>query len=67
MPKKPAAKYVLKGRVVTMDAQFSVIKRGALYVADNRIVKAQDESAPPPPGFEAAPEFWSFFQSHPLP
>lgn len=45
-------KRVLSGRVVTMDAHFTVYARGNLYIDGGRIVAVQDAGAPPPSGFE---------------
>ena len=46
-------RYALLGRIVTMDAQFSVIEHGAIYIQDSRIAAVQAANAPPPQGFEA--------------
>lgn len=45
----------LAGRVVTMDEQSRVIKRGVVYASQGRIVDVRDAAAPPPSGFEAIP------------
>lgn len=45
-------KFALAGRIVTMDAGFTVIQRGVLYAERGGIVAVQDEGTPPPPGFE---------------
>jgi hypothetical protein len=47
-------KYVLKGRVATMDAASTVLQTDAVYVDGQNIVAVQDSAAPPPPGFAAA-------------
>jgi 5-methylthioadenosine/S-adenosylhomocysteine deaminase len=47
-------KYVLKGRVATMDGAFTVLQPGAVYVDGQNIIAVQDGAAPPPPGFAGA-------------
>jgi cytosine/adenosine deaminase-related metal-dependent hydrolase len=47
-------KYVLKGRVATMDAAFTVLPRGAVYIDGPSIIAVQDGAAPPPAGFADA-------------
>jgi 5-methylthioadenosine/S-adenosylhomocysteine deaminase len=47
-------KYVLKGRVATMDAASTVLPAGAVYVDGQNIVAVQESSAPPPTGFPGA-------------
>jgi 5-methylthioadenosine/S-adenosylhomocysteine deaminase len=47
-------KYVLKGRVATMNSAFTVLQAGAVYVDGRNIVAVQDVGAPPPSGFAAA-------------
>lgn len=44
-------KTALSGCVVTIDAAFTVIPRGVVYVADDSIVAVQPRTAPPPDGF----------------
>ncbi len=46
---------VLTGRIVTMDDAWTVHDKGAMYVADDRIVSVGDADDAPPPGFDAAP------------
>ena len=46
------SKTTLTGRVVTMDDDFTVHARGAIYVESGKIIAAQDAGAPTPPGFE---------------
>ena len=48
-------RYVLTGRVVTVDDAWTVRDKGAIYVADDRIVSVADADDTPPAGFEAAP------------
>lgn len=55
MPSSQTGKYVLLGRIVTMDAHATVVKRGALYIDASRIVAVQDESDEAPSGFVDAP------------
>jgi len=47
-----APRYALQGRVVTMDADFSVLDRAAVYVDRGRIVGVIPAGAPVPTGFE---------------
>jgi hypothetical protein len=47
-------KYVLKGRVATMDGASTVLQSGAVYVDSQNIVAVQDSAAPAPPGFAGA-------------
>jgi hypothetical protein len=47
-------KYVLKGRVATMDIASTVLKAGAVYVDGQSIVAVQDSAAPAPSGFAEA-------------
>src|SRR5215472_18391788 len=47
-------KYVLKGRVATMDAAFTVFPAGAVYIDGQSIAAVQDSEAPPPAGFAGA-------------
>jgi amidohydrolase family protein len=47
-------KYVLKGRVATMDAAFKVFEAGAVYIDGQSITAVQDSAAPAPPGFADA-------------
>jgi len=44
-------KFILLGRVVTMDSASSVLTNGAIYVDGNSIAAVTDRSAPPPNGF----------------
>jgi cytosine/adenosine deaminase-related metal-dependent hydrolase len=46
-------KLALAGRIVTMDAAFSVVNDGAIYIDAGVIVAVQDRKTPPPAGFEA--------------
>jgi hypothetical protein len=48
-------RYALTGRVVTVDGDWTVFDRGAVYVSDDKLVRVQDASADPPDGFAAAP------------
>ena len=48
-------RYVLTGRIVTVDDAWTVHASGALYIADDRIVRVQDAAAAPPPEFDGAP------------
>ena len=48
-------RYVLTGRVVTVDDDWTVLQRGAVYVADDRLVRVQDASVAAPDGFADAP------------
>jgi cytosine/adenosine deaminase-related metal-dependent hydrolase len=47
-------KYVLQGRVATMDAAFTVFPVGAVYIDGQSISAVQDSAAPPPPDFAGA-------------
>jgi len=47
-------KYVLQGRIATMDDAFTVLQAGAVYVDGRNIIAVQDVGAPPPSGFAAA-------------
>ncbi|HEX9961965.1 MAG TPA: amidohydrolase family protein, partial [Pyrinomonadaceae bacterium] len=42
---------ILHGRVVTMDAGFSVIEKGSVYLQNGRIVAVKEQGEPIPPGF----------------
>jgi hypothetical protein len=60
MPNQPidalaGARYALEGKVVTMDAGFTVLDSGVVYVDANRIAAVQPAAAPAPAGFEDAP------------
>jgi 5-methylthioadenosine/S-adenosylhomocysteine deaminase len=46
------SKLALRGRVVCMDAEFTVLKRGTVYVEDGTITAVRQDTAPPPRGFE---------------
>jgi len=48
-------KYVLNGRVATMDEASKVLQNGAVYVDGRNIIAVQDGGAPLPPGFASAP------------
>jgi 5-methylthioadenosine/S-adenosylhomocysteine deaminase len=48
-------RYALEGRVVTMDASFSVVERGIVYIDGGRIAEIAPTGAPAPPGFQEAP------------
>ena len=48
-------RYGLHGRVVTMNAAFTVIDSGTIFIDAGRIVAALPDDAPAPPGFEDAP------------
>ena len=50
----PQTFYALEGRVVTMDASFSVLDRGTVYVDGGHIAAVSPMGAPPP-GFEGVP------------
>jgi len=50
-----ATRYVLTGRVVAVDEDWTVHDHGAIYVADDRIVGVQDAGAGAPAGFAGAP------------
>jgi hypothetical protein len=47
-------RFVLLGRVVTMDDAFTVVDDGALYVDANHVAAVLPAKAPPPAGFENA-------------
>jgi 5-methylthioadenosine/S-adenosylhomocysteine deaminase len=47
-------KFILQGRVVTMDAQSTVLPNGLIYVDGNVIVAVAEHGAPAPPGFAGA-------------
>lgn len=47
-------KYILTGRVVTMDAARTVIPKGAVYIDGNTIKAVADSTKPAPAGFENA-------------
>src|SRR5260370_2645405 len=47
-------RYVLKGRVVTMDAASTVLQAGAVYVDGKTIAAVRDTSAAPPADFAGA-------------
>lgn len=47
-------KYILTGRVVTMDTARAVLPSGAVYVDGNTIRLVADAAKPPPDGFDAA-------------
>jgi cytosine/adenosine deaminase-related metal-dependent hydrolase len=47
-------KYILAGRVVTMNAARTVLQSGAVYVDGNLINSVADSAKPAPPGFETA-------------
>ena len=48
-------RYLIKGRIVTMDAADTVLKAGYLAIDAGRIVAVLDAKASPPPGFETSP------------
>lgn len=48
-------RYVLDGRVVTMNGTFDVIERGRVYIDAGVIVAVQTTGAPRPDGFRGAP------------
>jgi len=48
-------RYVLDGRIVTMNARFRVINRGRIYIADGTISAVRESDAAVPTGFEDAP------------
>ncbi len=48
-------RYILDGRVVTMNDRFEVLDRGRVYIDAGAIVAVQDASAPRPEGFRGAP------------
>jgi 5-methylthioadenosine/S-adenosylhomocysteine deaminase len=45
-------RYVLLGKVITMDTNLSVINKGAVYVNRDTIEAVQPATSPPPAGFE---------------
>src|SRR5215467_12703589 len=47
-------KFILTGRVVTMDAARTVLPSGAVYIDGNTINSVSDAAKPAPAGFEAA-------------
>lgn len=49
------SRYLIKGRVITMDSADRVLNAGMLAIDDGRIVAVIDSKASPPPGFESAP------------
>lgn len=60
MPDNPidpleSPRYALEGRVVTMNADFDVIRRGRVYVVAGRIVACRPAEAPPPAEMMDAP------------
>ncbi|HKB98971.1 MAG TPA: hypothetical protein VKD23_09315 [Terriglobales bacterium] len=50
----PTEKIAFKGRVVTMDGNFTLLASGAVYVDNGRIIAVQDAAAPMPAGFSAS-------------
>src|SRR5262245_32404116 len=48
-------KYVLKRRVATMSAAFTVFPQGAVYIDGQSISAVQESAAPPPTDFAGAP------------
>ena len=50
-----APAFVLRGRVVTMDAASTVVDEGAVYVRDGGIEAVAPASSDPPPGYEDVP------------
>ncbi len=48
-------RYVLDGRVVTMDGAFAVLDNGRVYVDGRAIAAVQPADAPPPDGWDDAP------------
>lgn len=48
-------RFVLEGRVVTMDANHTVVERGRVYVNEGNITQVLPASAAVPPEFAAAP------------
>ncbi len=48
--------YVLEGRIVTMDAQNTVIAKGRCYVKDSTLIAVGGTAASAPPGFSKAPK-----------
>lgn len=47
--------YALEGRVVTMDAAYSVLDTGSVYIDGGKIVAVNPTGTPPPAGYEHAP------------
>ena len=47
-----SARYALEGRIVTMDASFTVLERGTVYVEGDSVAAVVPTGAPPPQGFE---------------
>ena len=47
-------RYALTGRVVTVDEAWTVLEHGAVYIADDRIVRVLDAAEPAPDGFADA-------------
>jgi imidazolonepropionase-like amidohydrolase len=47
-------KFVLVGRVATMDSTFTMVANGAVYIDGNTIAGVADRNAPPPAGFAGA-------------
>jgi 5-methylthioadenosine/S-adenosylhomocysteine deaminase len=47
--------YALAGRVVTMDAAYSILDQGAIYIDAGRIVAIQPSGMAPPAAYEDAP------------
>ncbi len=48
-------RFVLLGRVVTMDASFTVVPRGAIYVRGDKIEAVREAGEPAPDGYQGAP------------
>jgi cytosine/adenosine deaminase-related metal-dependent hydrolase/C-terminal processing protease CtpA/Prc len=48
-------RYVLDGRVVTMNGRFDVLDAGRVYVDGTTIAAVQDAAAPPPAGWDEVP------------
>ena len=47
-------RYVLDGRVVTMNAAFEVVERGRVFIEDGKIVAVGEVGGPRPDGFSGA-------------
>ncbi len=47
--------YALKGRVVTMDAAYSVLDTGSVYIDAGKIMAVNPTGTPPPSGYEHVP------------
>ena len=47
--------YALEGRVVTMDAAYSVLDTGSVYIDGGKIVAVNPTGTPPPAGYEHVP------------